>query len=204
MKFEELDKRLEKVLTESGREGYTEKQQKLIKLSKQGKNQLIFTSLDQELIDGLHFISFMRAPEMLEGSPRVLWITPNWESAREKVNSFRNLMKRTDVTIEIADDKGKIIEQRNAIFEGAEILIGNPKRILELYNQNGIHINQLSLVIIDQAETLCKNPLILQSIKRIAESLPKCQKLIFSEGEHPRLESFCEDICIFYETSELE
>ncbi|TSJ39889.1 DEAD/DEAH box helicase [Fluviicola chungangensis] len=203
MKFEELNNRLENTLTESGREGYTEKQEKLIKLSKQGKNQLIFTSIDQELIDGLHFISFMRAPEMLEGSPRVLWFTPSWESAREKVKSFHHLMKRTDVTIEIADDKGKIIEQRNAIFEGAEIIIGNPKRLLELYNQNGIHLNQLSLVIIDQAETLCKDPLILQAVRRISESLPKCQKLIFSEGTHNRLESFCEDICTFYETSEL-
>ena len=203
MKFEELDNRLEKVLTESGQEGYTEIQQKLIKLSKQGKNQLIFTPFDQEIIDGLHFISFMRAPEMLEGSPRVIWITPNWESAREKVQSFHRLMKRTDVTIEIADDKGKIIEQRNAIFEGAEIIIGNPKRLLELYNQNGIHVNQLSLIIIDQAETLCTNPITLQSIKRIAESLPKCQKIIFTEGTHSRLDSFCEDICTFYETSEI-
>lgn len=203
MKFEELNNRLENTLAELGREGYTEKQEKLIKLSKQGKNQLIFTSIDQELIDGLHFISFMRAPEMLEGSPRVLWITPSWESAREKVKSFQQLMKRTDVTIEIADDKGKIIEQRNAIFEGAEIIIGNPKRMLELYNQNGIHINQLSLVIIDQLETLCKDPLILQAIRRISESLPKCQKILLAEGTHNRLEAFCEDICTFYETSEL-
>lgn len=203
MKFEELNNRLENTLAELGREGYTEKQEKLIKLSKQGKNQLIFTSIDQELIEGLHFISFMRAPEMLEGSPRVLWFTPSWESAREKVKSFQQLMKRTDVTIEIADDKGKIIEQRNAIFEGAEIIIGNPKRMLELYNQNGIHINQLSLVIIDQLETLCKDPLILQAIRRISESLPKCQKILLSEGTHNRLEAFCEDICTFYETSEL-
>lgn len=203
MKFEELNNRLENTLAELGREHYTEKQEKLIKLSKQGKNQLIFTSIDQELIDGLHFISFMRAPEMLEGSPRVLWFTPSWESAREKVKSFQQLMKRTDVTIEIADDKGKIIEQRNAIFEGAEIIIGNPKRILELYNQNGIHINQLSLVIIDQLETLCKDPLTLQAIRRISESLPKCQKILLSEGTHNRLEAFCEDICTFYETSEL-
>jgi hypothetical protein len=203
MKFEELNNRLENTLVESGLEGYTERQEKLIKLSKQGKNQLIFTQLDQEVIDGLHFISFMRAPEMLEGSPRVLWITPSWEKAREKVQSFKRLMKRTDVTIEIADDKGKIIEQRNAVFEGAEIIIGNPKRLLELYNQNGFHINQLSLVIIDQAEKLCTNPIVLQSIRRIAESLPKCQKLIFTEGTHERLEPFCEDICTFYETSEL-
>ncbi len=203
MKFEELNNRLENTLAELGREGYTEKQEKLIKLSKQGKNQLIFTPIDQELIEGLHFISFMRAPEMLEGSPRVLWFTPSWESAREKVKSFQQLMKRTDVTIEIADDKGKIIEQRNAIFEGAEIIIGNPKRMLELYNQNGIHINQLSLVIIDQLETLCKDPLILQAIRRISESLPKCQKILLSEGTHNRLEAFCEDICTFYETSEL-
>lgn len=203
MKFEELNNRLENTLAEYGMEAFSQRQEKLIKLAKQGKNQLIFTPFDQEVIEGLHFISFMRAPEMLEGSPRVLWITPKWETAREQVQSFQRLMKRADVTIEIADDKGKIIEQRNAIFEGAEVIIGNPKRLLELYNQNGYHINQLSLVIIDHADMLCKDPLILQAIKRIAESLPKCQKLIFSEGTHHRLETFCEDICTFYETSEL-
>lgn len=203
MKFEELNKRLENVLAEINLEGYSPRQEKLIKLSKQGKNHLIRTTLDEELIDALHFIAFMRAPEMLEGSPRVLWITPGWESAREKMKRFHHLMKRTDVTIEIADDKGKMIEQRNAIFEGAEIIIGNPKRLLDLYNQNGFHVNQLSLVIIDDADILCKDPMILQSIRRISESLPKCQKLIFAGGTHSRLTGFCEDICTFYETSEL-
>ncbi|MDR0801723.1 DEAD/DEAH box helicase [Fluviicola sp.] len=203
MKFKELNTQLKNTLVELGIEKYTEKQEKLIKLAKQGKNQLVYASTDQELIDGLLFISFMRAPEMLEGSPRVLWFTSSPENARERVKSFHRLMKRSDVTIELADDKGKIIEQRNAIFDGAEIIIGNPKRLLELYNQNGIHINQLSLVIIDSVEILCKNPLVLQAIRRISESLPKCQKLIFSAGKHTRLESFCEDICTFYETSEL-
>lgn len=203
MKFEELNTRLENTLVELGLEGYTEKQEKLIKLAKQGKNHLVYTSIDKDLTDGLHFISFMRAPEMFEGSPRVLWITATPDLARERVQSFQKLMKRSDVTVELADDKGKIIEQRNAIFDGTEIIIGNPKRLLELYNQNGIHINQLSLVIIDSAELMCKDPLVLQAIRRIAESLPKCQKLIFSAGKHARLEPFCEDICTFYETSEL-
>lgn len=203
MKFEELNTRLENTLVELGITQYTEKQEKLIKLAKQGKNQLIHTTVDPELINGLLYLSFMKAPEMLEGSPRVLWFTPTPEKAREHVKAFHHLMKRSDVTVEIADDKGKIIEQRNAIFDGTEIIIGNPKRLLELYNQNGFHINQLTLVIIDGAETLCKNPIVLQSIKRISESLPKCQKLIFSDGNHARLESFCEDICTFYETTEL-
>ena len=126
MKFEELNNRSENTLAEYGIEAFSQRQENLIKLSKQGKNQLIFTPFDQEITDGLHFISFMRAPEMLEGSPRVLWITPKWENAREQVKSFQRLMKRADVTIVIADDKGKIIEQRNAIFEGAEVIIGNP------------------------------------------------------------------------------
>ncbi|WP_343606975.1 DEAD/DEAH box helicase [Fluviicola sp.] len=203
MKFEELNTRLENTLVELGIESYTEKQEKLIKLAKQGRNHLVYTSTDEDLINGLNFISFMRAPEMLEGSPRVLWFTASPDLARERVKAFHHLMKRSDVTVEIADDKGKIIEQRNAIFDGTEILIGNPKRMLELYNQNGFHINQLSLVIIDSTELMCKDPLVLQAIRRIAESLPKCQKLIFSAGKHARLEPFCEDICTFYETSEL-
>lgn len=202
MKFDELNKRLENSLIESGIEAFTSKQEALIKISKQGKNTLIYTEIDEEINLGLYFLSFMRAPEMLEGSPRVLWITPKPEQAKHLVDNFRKTMKRTDVTIEIADNKGKMIEQRNAIFEGTEILLGNPKRLLELYNQNGYHVNQLTLLVIDHLDELCKDPLVLQAIRRIAESLPKCQKLLLTTGDHKRLEEFSEEICTFYETIE--
>lgn len=203
MKFEELNTRLENSLIEDGINEFTPAQEKLIKLLKQGKNTLIFTTIDDNINRGLYYLAFMKAPEMLEGSPRVLWITPTPEHAKTLVSEFKKTMKRSDVTIEIADNKGKMIEQRNAIFDGTEILLGNPKRLLDLYNQNGYHVNQITLLIIDHVDELCKDPLSLQSIRRIVESLPKCQKLLIAQGKHNRLGDFSEEICTFYETSEI-
>lgn len=203
MKFEELNERLQFVLTESGKEGYSDFQQQIISLAKNGKNYLFKTHLDEELIQTIYFLSFFKAPEMLEGSPRVLWITSTPEKARTYVEGFKKMIKRADVTIEIADNKGKIIEQRNAIFEGTEVLVGNPKRLLELYNQNGFHVGQITLFIIDHLSEICKDPLSIQAIRRINESLPKCQKILLTDGEHPKITTFSTEICNFYEEVEL-
>jgi superfamily II DNA/RNA helicase len=204
MKFEELNEQLGLVLSEMGINAYTEHQNTLMRLIKQGKNQLIYSPYDVDLVRGLLYVSFSKAPVMLEGSPRVLWFTNTPENARAIRRQFQDLFRRSDITLELGDDRGKKIEQRNAIFDGTELLIGNPRRLLELYNQNGFHVNQLKLVIVDHLDALSKDPIQLQHIRRIAESLPKCQFLFLSEGKHPRLEPFCEEIATFYDTTTLE
>lgn len=203
MQFEEINKRLDNHLVEQGITEFTSNQLKVIKQAKKGQNTLFKGVITPEIIQGLFFTAYMRAPEMLEGAPRVLWITDTPDRVDEYCKGFRTLLKRSDVTIEGASDKGKIIEQRNAIFEGTEILVGNPKRLLDLYNQNGFHCSKISLLLIDHLDSICKNPLILQAIRRLNESLPKCHKLFFTEGEHNKLHAFVEEICTFYEEIEL-
>lgn len=204
MKFTELNEALGDVLAEKNKTDYTAKEQQLIQLIKPGKNILCYTQHDEELRFAELVTSFSKASTMLEGSPRVLWITDSTDNARTIKKQFGDYFRRTDVTIELADDKGKIIEQRNAIFDGAEWLVGNPKRLLELYNQNGYHINQLKLILIDQFDKICKDPMALQAIRRIAESLPKCQFVFFAAGKHARIEPFCDEICNFYEVVHLD
>lgn len=204
MKFIDLNEALGEVLAEKNKTNYSDKEAQIIQLLKPGKNVLCYTQHDHELLFAEMVTSFSKASTMLEGSPRVLWFTSDTNSAREIKKQFGDYFRRTDVTLELADDKGKIIEQRNAIFDGTEWLVGNPKRLLELYNQNGFHVNQLKLIIIDQFDTICKDAMALQAIRRIAESLPKCQYAFFAAGKHPKTEPFCEEICTFYETVHLD
>lgn len=204
MKFNDLNEALGEVLAEKQKTEYSKKEQQIIHLLKPGKNILCYTQHDHELLFAEMVVSFSKASTMLEGSPRVLWFSSNTDAVREIKKQFADYFRRTEVTLELADDKGKIIEQRNAIFEGSEWLVGNPKRLLELYNQNGFHVNQLKLVIIDQFDTICKDAMALQAIRRIAESLPKCQYAFFASGKHARIEPFCQEICNFYETVHLD
>lgn len=200
MNFEELDLILEHSLSEDNVTAPTPEEDKLIKKIKQGGNNLVFAGSREAMDKVLFFTSLIKAPKAFEGAPRVLWITTNNTRAIELAKTLRNWIRRSEIAIELANDSGKIIEQRNHIFEGADIIIGTPRRVLELYNQNGFHINQLSLVIIDEVDELCKNPTLIQHVRRVNESVEKCQKLLVSYGDHERLDTFANDICYRFDT----
>jgi superfamily II DNA/RNA helicase len=202
MKFEELDNVVLNSLSESSIQGYNSIQEQLIHKLKQGRN--CFISLDHHLgvRTSLQFCSLIKAPQAFEGSPRVLWITARPERAQMIVKELQDWTRRSEIAVEFADDKGKMIVQRNHIFEGADIIVGNPKRIMDLYNQNGIHVNQLTFLIIDDASEMCKNPVTLQQVKRVNESLPKCMKWVVTYGDHARLADFTDEICGFYDIIE--
>lgn len=199
MNFEEINEKLGFTLTEESFNSFTESQNVLFKKIKSGKNILLNGSISEETDLVLELVSFSKAPDQLEGSPRVLWLTPTIDRAHQLLKQFKIRFRKTEITPELAVNKGKMIEQRNLIFDGCEILIGNPKRIIELYNQNGFHVNQLKLLIIDDIEAICKDIPASAAIRRLAESIPPCQKIIQFQNEHPRQKEILEIICPFYE-----
>jgi superfamily II DNA/RNA helicase len=98
-----------------------------------------------------------------------------------------------DITVDLAHDRGKMLQQRNDIFDGTEIIIANPKRLYELYIQNGFNVSQLKLFILDDAIEHFKDGYKMQ-LSRIVESLPKCQHLYFSNTfNDKRIEEFLEE-----------
>lgn len=198
MKFEALNEKMLNTLLED-KIMPTEAEFHLIKQIKQGKHLLLSASNIDALQLILNWSVLSKAPHAFEGSPRVLWITASNDRALQISKTLKFWSRRTEIAVEPANDSGKIIEQRNFIFEGADIIVGNPKRILELYNQNGIHVNQLTLLIIDEIDQISKNPNSLQHVRRICESIKKCMKLAVRYGEHHRIIPFMDDICESYE-----
>lgn len=200
MNFEEYDHILKRHFSDAGLTDFTPIEKAMIHKVKQGKNFVINHPDIPELKTGLQLVSILKAPQAFEGSPRVLWFTSSTDKTRKRVDQLREWIRRSEIVVEPADDKGKIIEQRNNIFDGTDIIIGTPKRMLELYNQNGYHINQLSLIIIEDLGEMCKNPTLLQCIRRINESLPKVQKLVVTYGDHRRQTDFLDEIIGYYDT----
>jgi superfamily II DNA/RNA helicase len=92
--------------------------------------------------------------------------------------------------VDLAHDRGNKLQQRNDIFDGTEIIVGTPKRLQELYIQNGYNVSKLKLFVLDDAIELFKGGYKTQ-ISRIAESLPKCQYLMASQSfSDKRIEEF--------------
>lgn len=200
MNFEEYDQILNKHFSDAGLSDFTPIEKAMIHKVKQGKNIVIRHAEIPELKTGLQLVSLLKAPQAFEGSPRVLWFTSTTDKTRKRVDQLREWIRRSEIVVEPADDKGKIIEQRNNIFDGTDIIIGTPKRMLELYNQNGYHINQLSLVIIEDLSEICKSPTLLQCVRRINESLPKVQKMVVTHGDHSKQTLFIDEIISYYDT----
>ncbi len=198
MKVEEINNLLENSLTEAQILNYTEKQNDFLSILKKGSHLYIEGGSNLGIRTFLQLYSISKAPQAFEGAPRVLWFTSSVESVQKSVREMRPWIRRSEIVIETGDDKGKIIQQRNDIFTGADIIIGNPRRLLELYNQNGFHVGKLQLVIVSNLNEICPKASELQAIRRIFESLPKCQKIMTAKKSHHRINEFCEELMEYY------
>lgn len=187
---------LNDTLSESGISEFSVLQEAILKRAKAGGDAIIVCPHDAELQAAISLTSILKAPQAFEGSPRVLVLSPTLESVHAIRDQIQSWVRRTEIAVELAHDKGNMIQQRNNIFEGADIIVGNPKRIMELYNQNGIHVNQLVLLMVHGTDQILQQPVIAQTISRLAESLPgKCQRILFTTAESSRLDKLSEQVC---------
>ncbi|MES2799004.1 MAG: DEAD/DEAH box helicase [Bacteroidota bacterium] len=179
-------------------------QNQMIDTIKGGQNLLI------EAPDGsgkstLGILSAMqKIEEPAEGSPRALIIVPDDVRARELYAKLQLVCKYLDLTVDMAHEKGNMLQQRNDLFDGTEIIIGTPKRVFDLYIQNGFNVSKLKLFVLDDTLELMKKGHKFR-ISRIAESLPKCQHLMFSETfNDKRIEEYLEEFIFSYKTIKFE
>jgi superfamily II DNA/RNA helicase len=129
-------------------------------------------------------------PEPKEGSPRGIILFPNDQMAREFDAYIENAFKQADLTSDLIIEKGMRIKQRNDLYFGTELIIGTPRRLCELYYQNGFNIGELKFCMVMDINSIFKKGL-RGYVSRVFESLPKCKKLIFeSHGKEDHVKSF--------------
>ena len=192
----QFDTLLQNTLSESGISEFSTLQEAVLKRVKSGGDTIFVSPQNPDLQTGISLAAILKAPQAFEGSPRVLIISPTVDSVHAIRDQIKSWIRRTEIAVELAHDKGNMIQQRNDIFEGADIIVGNPKRIMELYNQNGIHVNQLVLLMVHGTDQILQQPVIAQTISRLAESLPgKCQRILFTSAESSRLDKLSEQVC---------
>ena len=196
MTLEQLNTHLQGTLEERSLTSLNELQQKVIARLKQGGNAVITGESGSGKSTAVALASLIKAPHSYEGSPRVLILSSTVDKAHQLHAQLTDWVRRTEISVELTHDKGNMVRDRNTVYDGVDILIGNPKRILDLYIQNGIHLNQLMLFVIDDADVIAKDALMVQYIIRLAESLPKCQRFIFATEQTPKMDRLLEAVCL--------
>jgi superfamily II DNA/RNA helicase len=152
----------------------------VLKILGSGKSVLAVSQLEvyEPFIPQI-ILEFIPQPE--EGSPRAIVICKDDVTAKRMHELVSKTAKTKDLTVDLIHEKGNKLKQRNDLFDGTEVIIGTPKRLCELYFQNGFNIGKLKLFMILEIDDLMRAGH-RGFISRIAESLPKCKQLIFTQN----------------------
>ena len=152
----------------------------VLKLLGSGKSVLGIAQLEEyESFIPRILLEFIPKPE--EGSPRAIVVCKDDDTSKRIHALVSKELKSNDLTIDLIIEKGNKLKQRNDLFDGTEIIIGTPKRLCELYFQNGFNIGKLKLFLILEIDDQMRLGF-RGFISRIAESLPKCRQLVFTRN----------------------
>lgn len=204
MSFKKLRTELSDLLIEKGFTELNSFQQKIIDALKAGKN-ILAEGPDGSGKSFAVFVSLLqKVDEPGEGSPRAIVVCSNDDRARNLHQQLESFCRIMDLTVDLAHEKGNMLQQRNDIYDGTEIIIGTPKRLYDLYIQNGYNISKMKLFVIDDALEIFRKGYKMQ-LSRIAESLPKCQHLLLSHSfSDKRVEEYLDEYVPVHQVIEAE
>jgi len=122
-----------------------------------------------------------------EGVPRVLILVPEKEHVMAVLEQFELLNKNKSISIVGLYVAPGIEAQMDALADGADIVVATPDRARAIYLKLGLNLNKVDLFVVDDADLMIKNGMQLPVVE-LANSIGKCQHLVFTEVMHSRLE----------------
>jgi len=118
---------------------------------------------------------------------RALVLTPTRELAIQIEESFRTYGKYTGLNQLVIFGGVAQGSQVNALRNGVDVLIATPGRLLDLINQGLLNLQQLQILVLDEADRMLDMGFI-HDVKRIIARIPvKRQTLFFSATMPPEI-----------------
>jgi ATP-dependent RNA helicase RhlE len=114
------------------------------------------------------------------GQARALILTPTRELAAQVAESVQTYGKHLSLKSAVVFGGVGIHPQKARLNRGVDVLVATPGRLLDLYNQGAVRFNDLSVLVLDEADRMLDMGFI-HDIKKIIALLPKQrQNLMFS------------------------
>lgn len=189
---EKLDHSLVEVLKEEGFTESTELEKICIPRIKSGHDLMCIAGKGAGKTCTIVVSVLHRLKSSLEDVPRALIVVPNKERAAEMKAEFERLGQYTDLRVNLACDNEKIDIQKDKIYMGSDVVIGTAKRLNLIYSLYALNLASVSLLAIDDAESVIKSINYLQ-LDRLSESMPKSQKIIFASELTEWLERYSKE-----------
>ncbi len=131
-----------------------------------------------------HIITSRRRPE--RKACRVLVLSPTRELSGQIGDSFRTYGRHIrPLAITLAIGGVPINRQVRAMAHGAEVLVATPGRLLDLVQQRAVRLDQIEVLVLDEADRMLDMGFI-HDIRRIIAMLPNERQTLFFSATMPQ------------------
>jgi ATP-dependent RNA helicase RhlE len=119
-------------------------------------------------------------------SCRVLVLSPTRELSGQISDSFRTYGRHIrPLAVALAIGGVPINRQVRSMAHGVEVLVATPGRLLDLINQRAVTLNQVEILVLDEADRMLDMGFI-HDIKRVVAMLPKTRQTLFFSATMPQ------------------
>ncbi len=189
MPFKKLNIPLKDVLEHLKYEEATPFQQKVIPKIKGGANVFAIGPDGAGRSTALVINVVQKLKSLASGdNPRALIFVKNKAAAEKLKAEFDLITQQMDLRVYCIFEEKKIEDQKDAIYAGVDVVITTERRMRQLYHLNGINLNDLNLLIVEDAHLFPRENFALDII-RITESFERCQFVIFSKEYSEKLKN---------------
>lgn len=111
--------------------------------------------------------------------PRSLIMEPTRELAAQVAEDFATYGKYHNFTVALLIGGESFVDQEKKLLKGVDVLIATPGRLLDLHERGKILLNDVKMLVIDEADRMLDMGFI-PDIEKIASLLPSHQTALFS------------------------
>ena len=119
-------------------------------------------------------------------SARVLVLAPTRELAGQIADSFRTYSRHMDCNVQTVFGGVNINAQRRALQGGADVLVATPGRLLDLVGQKAVTLQDIEVLILDEADQMLDMGFI-HDLKKIVAQVPKDRQTLLFSATMPKL-----------------
>jgi len=190
MSFKKLHPLLKESLENAGFETSNAFQKKVLPVLKGGSDAYVIAPKGSGKTTALIIATIHKLKaEAFEDSPRAIITVKDKTDALALKDEFERFTKNTDLRVYALYDEYDIEKQKTEVYYGQDIVIATPSRLSKLYFLNGIHLGEVQLFVIKDADYLGRNNA-YNHILRLSESVTKCQFLIIADAMNSKIQNY--------------
>ncbi|MFC0605304.1 DEAD/DEAH box helicase [Winogradskyella pulchriflava] len=187
MSFKKLHPLLKESLENAGYETSNAFQKKVLPTLKGGASAYVIAPKGSGKTTALIIATIHKLKAAaFEDSPRAIIVVRDKADALALKEEFERFTKNTDLRVYALYDEYDIEKQKEEVYYGQDIVIATPARLSKLYFLNGIHLGEIQLFAIEDADYLGRNNA-YNHILRLSESLSKCQYVIIADEMNSKI-----------------